>query len=269
MTGVPDDLAKDSLAQTSVDLLGKATIVRTTLVAALRKHFGIQQAPSSLTVTVESVGKNRYHCESNIPALLGFDELKAHHVLERALLGVAGMNMRIEEMRRHNALSGFDLDDVPVFDEKLRFLTQLISPEGLESAFCRVVELGGLPGAALAGPTLRVDVDRLLKARESKECEEFRCWLGTSHRLTDSEIKDYMASFRAKLAGAVHSSFGTTIRWLVSTGVGLMPMYGTAIGAACGLIDAFLLEKVLPYDGPVAFISRKYPSIFELRRATP
>jgi hypothetical protein len=43
----------------------------------------------------------------------------------------------------------------------------------------------------------------------------------------------------------------------------MIPVYGTAAGAGLGLIDTFLLDKVLPKSGPVTFLGTLYPSIYQ------
>jgi hypothetical protein len=53
------------------------------------------------------------------------------------------------------------------------------------------------------------------------------------------------------------------MRWLASTGFGAIPVAGPVLGAVAGLLDAFLVEKILPENGPITFLSKSYPSIFE------
>jgi len=56
---------------------------------------------------------------------------------------------------------------------------------------------------------------------------------------------------------------GRAVRLLTTTGIGAIPGVGLVAGFAASIVDAFLLEKVLPRSGVVAFLSDLYPSVFE------
>jgi hypothetical protein len=108
----------------------------------------------------------------------------------------------------------------------------------------------------------RVNVDPLLKVRDSAECREFREWLPTLEDRTDAEIRDMVSSIRAKMASAASSSGGKLVRLAATTGIGLIPVVGPIAGVAAGAVDSFLIEKLLPKSGIVAFLSDTYPSLF-------
>jgi hypothetical protein len=55
---------------------------------------------------------------------------------------------------------------------------------------------------------------------------------------------------------------GRSIRFVTSTAASTVPLVGSVAGA----LDVFVLEKMLPESGPVTFLSRTYPSLFD--RAT-
>ena len=76
-------------------------------------------------------------------------------------------------MKVYNALSGLREGEFHVLGKKLDFLASQISPETQEARFDRVVRIEGLPNWAV-GSEGRVDLERLLRVRESSECVEFR-----------------------------------------------------------------------------------------------
>lgn len=106
------------------------------------------------------------------------------------------------------------------------------------------------------------DLEKLLEICESRECKEFRTWLWSSADASDEEILDQFTGLSKKLMIWAHGNVGKAIRWSASTGIGFIPVVGNIVGGGVGLIDTFLLEKVLPQSGPVTFLNRHYPSLF-------
>ena len=70
-------------------------------------------------------------------------------------------------------------------------------------------------------------------------------------------------SIRSKLSSFVHGSKGKTMRFLASSGLGLVPIVGGVAGVVFGFVDSFLVDKLFPESGAVSFISHLYPSVFE------
>ena len=64
------------------------------------------------------------------------------------------------------------------------------------------------------------------------------------------------------MASMAASPGGKLVRLAATTGIGLIPVVGPIAGAAAGAIDSFLVEKVLPRSGIVAFLTETYPSLF-------
>jgi len=105
----------------------------------------------------------------------------------------------------------------------------------------------------------------LLEIRESDECREFRNWLPEIGQASDEEIRDHVRSVRTKLGNTAASTQGKAVRLLATTGIGFLPVIGPIAGFVAGSLDTFLLEKLLPKSGPVAFLSKLFPSVFENR----
>ena len=64
------------------------------------------------------------------------------------------------------------------------------------------------------------------------------------------------------LQSALPTTKSKAVRFLVTLGIGFTPLVGLFLGPVASAIDKFLLEKVLPKSGLIAFLSRLYPSIF-------
>lgn len=134
-----------------------------------------------------------------------------------------------------------------------------LNPQTVEKQFERVIELTDVPDFK---PGQKVNIELLLRVRDSAECREFREWLPTLEDRTDAEIRDAVSAIRAKMALLASSAGGKLVRLAATTGIGLIPIVGPIAGAAAGAIDSFLIEKLLPRSGIVAFLSETYPSLF-------
>lgn len=79
-----------------------------------------------------------------------------------------------------------------------------------------------------------------------------------------------MASFRATLKAALTSSYGRTIRFIVSNGLQLAatattsnPAAGVLASLGVDALDTFILERLAPKDAILSFLGDEYPSVFE------
>lgn len=215
--------------------------------------------PPEFSISVHPIDAEDLRAETDLMKKMGLDIPTAHKVVERGLLAVGGLSQRFAEMEAYSALSGATDGDLPLIDEQLRFLLHL-SPEKKEQQFRRVVEIAGVPDFGLAMSEKRLNVERLLEIRESDECRQFREWLPTIESASNAEIRDRTSSLRAKLGNAIQSRTGKAIRLLTTTGIGIAQPLA---GILAGIVDTFLVEKILPRSGVVAFLSDLYPSVFE------
>lgn len=211
-------------------------------------------------IKVHKVGDDRYEVETDLPYKLNISRDEAHNVIKTGLLAVAGLSQRIAEMKAYTALSGFIDEDLPLFREKLQILAGLANSEQQESRFRRVVSIAGLPQFVLERGA-RIDIEKLLELRSSPEAREFRDWLSTLDSATDGEIQDRIRGLNAKLGLLAHGTAGKTMRFMVTTAIGLVvdPLMGIAAGA----LDQFLTNKIVQRPGIAAFVNESYPSLFE------
>jgi hypothetical protein len=256
----PEDAGNQAVVQLGTDLRSNSSVVHAAMSLALRNEFGITNLPRPLELRLEEIAEQDFCVQSNLMTL-GFDEITIHKMIERALLGLGGLNQRVEEMNTYGAISGFLDRECPLFEDRLGFLLQSIRPGLKQESFERVVEIAGLPEFI---PSIdRIDVERLLELLETKECQEFREWIATLGQASDLEIADRVKNLRARLGTILHTRIGRILRFLVTTGTGLTPGAGIVAGPVAGAIDSFLVEWILPGSGIATFVNQMYPSIFQ------
>ena len=220
--------------------------------------------PPAFSMAAHAIGEGDIRVDTDLMQRMNIDLQTAHKLVELGLLGMGALSQRFAEMDAFSALSGFTDRDLPLVDEQLKFFLRM-SPDAKERQFRRVVEISGLPDFTSEISGRRVNVERLLEIRESAECREFREWLPSIESAKDVEIKERVSSLRAKFGNASQSVPGKALRVLAVTGIGAIPPVGLVAGALASVVDTFLLEKIIPKSGVVAFLSKLYPSVFETK----
>jgi len=234
--------------------------VKTAVEMAVQKHVGLKDLRFSLAMRQESEGT--FKVETDLHHRANIDEAKAHKIVEEGLMGVALLSQSIVEMDAYSAISGFRDDELPLFRHKLAFLADTLSSQIKEQNFQRVIDLAGLPDFSTTEGA--VSVEELLKVRNSSEAREFRDWLGGIAQASDSDIKDHVASLRASVGLRVGSEEGKAMRFLVTSGLGLVT--GVPAALALSAVDQFVVDKLLPRSGIAAFVNKLYPSIFAAKK---
>jgi hypothetical protein len=258
----PDNAGELAISYFQDDARSNAPIIALAVAQVLSARLGTTINPEDLSIRVHEIARGDYRVDSNLMQRFGLDRRSMHAVIERALLAVARVNQRFEEMNRYSALSGSRPGDLPLFVGKFKFAVEHYSSEGQEAEFQRLITVNSLPDLDPQEPEQYVDIPRLIAITQTDECREFRHWLKTVHGAADEEIERQYRPLRDKLGAAIRSGSGRAVRFLTTTGIGLIPGAGVA-GVALSAFDTFVLEKVISQPGPVSFISRLYPSIFE------
>src|SRR5204863_3853810 len=129
-------------------------------------------------------------------------------------------------------------EDLPLFRDKLDFLTEAVSSSSKEGAFQRVLTIAGIPELP-DGKTL--NVEKFAKLRESSETREFRDWLANIGSATDAEIRDRISGFKNTVALFLTRPSVKKIKFLALTAASFVPHVAIP-AAAPSLFDAFLLE---------------------------
>jgi hypothetical protein len=245
------------------EILNNSKLVRASIDLVLRARRGLENVPYSFSVSRGEL--DTYRVSTDLDDYLKIEDIEAHRVVERGLIGVVALTQALGEMKAYSAISGFREDEVPLFRCKLDFLAETASSEKRENSFRRVIDIGELPTLPLEGG--RINVEKLLRIRESSEAREFRDWLSGAEDLTDKEIRERVRSLKAVLGLKTDGTIGKSMRFLITTGVGFVP-HALVPAVALSFVDQFILEKLLPKSGISAFINELYPSLFEPERKT-
>jgi hypothetical protein len=162
-------------------------------------------------------------------------------------------------MEAYASLTGFLESEAALLFGKMAGIIAPQNPKIAEEQFKRVIEIADIPDFK---PGQRVDVEKLMKIRESAECRDFRGWLSTAEDVSDATIRDMATGMKNKVATLAGGTGGRVVRFAATTLVGLIPGAGLVLGPAAGAIDSFLVERVLPRSGILAFLTDTYPSLF-------
>ena len=241
------------LKQVRKDLTSNIELAKTILC-----HRYPYISPEKLLLKVYDLG-GMQRFETNLQSILGITTEQEHDMLAEVVKGTGNLNQRVAEMAEYDAISHFEESEAPLLFGKIHSLLTQLNPGHDEKAFLRVIGVTEIPKMI---ENRRIDVEELLKIKETDECREFRDWLSTTDSVEDAELRRLLRGFRAKAASFIASNSGKVLRLGVNTGLGFIPGYGAAVSLGEGLVDTFLLDKMLPSSGVLTFLNHTMPSIF-------
>jgi hypothetical protein len=239
------------------ELLNNTPLVKRSVELSILKSRGVTAVPFSIRVHEDA--EDKYSVETDLAEKLNVESTEAHKLIEAGLLGLSAVTQAISEMKAYSAISGFRDEELPLFRDKLDFLAEMTTSSSKERAFQRVLTIAGIPELQ---EDRKLNIERLVKARESNEAREFRDWLPTIGSATDAEIHDRVAGFKNMAALFLDRPSVKTIKVLALAAAGFVPHAAVPV-TALSLLDTFLLQTLLPRSGIAAFVSELYPSIFE------
>ena len=254
-----ESVEKNMEGQLLADLRSTVPHIVTALQIELRSTHGISVRSTDLKLKLHELDERDFRVDSNLQALTALDGVARHKVTERALLTVGGLNQRLAEMNGYGAMTDLWYRDLPLLGSKLRYLGQ-IAPEEQDRALATVLSLPGLPDISESLAQGRVDIERFLEIRDSEDGREFRRWFRGRGPNDIALLTNRWEQLRYKLGALIGTPRGKMVRFLLSTGAGLIPGAGFAAGA----VDSFLLEKCLPKWQPLAFLQHSYTSVFRV-----
>lgn len=256
-----DSIGSELIEQLNHDLQSNRRIKVATIIA-LNKYKGLKIEPNDFSIKFHQIDEKVFKVETNLDKLICLDEMELHKFVETIIHSISNLNIRIARMKVSKALLGFCDSETRILYDKLGFLYESLAPNQFENNFNRVLQLKKYQNILPECDT-KININRLLEVRKSNEIREVREWLRKIDNAKDSEIMEQLNDIRSKLGVNVQGNQGKVSRFLVSTGIGCIPTYGTVASLILGAIDNFVLDKVLPYSGIIAFIDKMYPSLFE------
>ncbi|HEY2362529.1 MAG TPA: hypothetical protein VGK36_15520 [Candidatus Angelobacter sp.] len=263
---MPDAFSKTVFDGFYSDLRTRPEVVKNGLEAEL-KRLGLK--PKRLRSRIEECEPEDFRLVTNMQDAYGLSETMVHQIGDRVLMALAHLNWKMAVMQTHSALVGINEADQQLLYGKLGLLAELVQPSvKREAQFQRVISLFDVPVARLGHSKL--DAEKLLRLRESDDLRAFRDWLAHTDDLTDRQIEDRMAGFRATLKAALTSTYGRVIRFIVSNGLQFAvtattsnPVAGQLASLGIDALDTFLLERLTPKDTILSFLGDEYPSVFK------
>jgi hypothetical protein len=256
----PGNFGQMLLNQLDNDLRTNSPALKAGVVQQLRRtHPELDLSSYNFDLKVAEYEPRNFRIETPFAKDLGLDTSKVHEILQGAVNSVSNLNHRFSEMIELSALSGFQENETPILFGKVAGLMSSQNPNAAEEQFKRVIEITDVPDFE---PIQRIDVDRLLKIRDSDESRAFRDWLSKSGELSDAEIREMTHGIRNKLSSLSQSKMGKAMRFIATTGMGFIPFAGLALGPASSFVDSFLVDRALKQSAVLAFLSDSYPSLF-------
>lgn len=260
---LPDNYGEASLLQLESDLDQlPPPLYRSALSLALAAN-GITVGDDQLRFDVARFDDTGFVVRTNLEDL-GLDGRTGVGIARSALFALGDLHFRVERMMSLDAVSGFEPDELPLFDVKLSTITRSPSPEDQFESLLRVVEVNGLPDlGALLESGRRLNVDRLVDLRESDEIKAFRRWLRTVTSPSQAEVDDAVAGVVNRLRLFLGTPLGRVFRFTVATATGFVPQVGLPLGVTIGALDGFLVDRLTVPQGPLTLVSKQYASLFE------
>jgi hypothetical protein len=259
----PSQPANDGVADTRSEILSQRDTILDAIKFVIHRDTGLAVGAGT-SFTAEDLGNDG---DFRISVVLGgqlqLPDTTMHSLVEKAILAEAGINQRLRFMDSFNAVSGFQLEEYPFFENRIDFLLRQLSPDAQEERFDRVVAIAGLPEVGGISPTATLSVKKLLKLRESSECREFRAWLRTIDTETDKEIQERFDSLRGKVSALATGNAGRTVRFALTAGSAFVPLAGPVIAPLLSGTDEFVVDRLVGKPGPSVFLSKHYASLFK------
>lgn len=179
--------------------------IRKALEVEFRRVYG-RGMPSAVELRMEDLANDGdFRVSTNLARRAGIDKRATHQIVERVLLGAAGLEQRFLLMEATESVPGFREDELSVVEERYGAAWKQLGGEAQEARFQRVVTIGDLPDLNNRPSGEDVKLRRVLKIRDTSDCREMRRWLREIDSETDAEISKCLFSFREGLAAATHT----------------------------------------------------------------
>lgn len=204
-------------------------------------------------------GHEAIRISSNLGQILKVTPEQEHDILANLYAKIGNLNLELAHIELYDAIPAFSESDAPLLFGKLHGLIAPQNPKITQDAFFRVLDFTSIPAAL---DSRRVDVRQLLSIRKTPECREFRSWLSSVDQINDADLQRMIIGVKARATAFLASTPGKAVRFAVNTGIGLIPGVSWIVPTIQGVVDTFLVDKLLPSSGILTFINRSIPSVF-------
>lgn len=240
------------------DLRNNALIVENSVRHELQKA-GIKS--KALKIQICETESEDFRVESSLRSEHSLSDEDSHRIIERALLAIGDLNLRLVAMSTYNALTGVNDSDRFLLEGKLEVVAGLVDSADHQDRFKRVLRIAGLQ--TLGSSAKEIDAERIIRVRDSDECRAFRDWLRSTGSRTDAELAEHLVGLNSRIRQWLNSGPGKAVRFIISNGLSLAapPLGAVGISAA----DTFIVDHIAKKDAIVSFLSESYPSLFRGR----
>lgn len=206
---------------------------------------------NKINISVEEVSDEVFEITTNLDILTGLEIDALHEILKKPFFTITGTNLQLRRMRAVGAASGLLPPQARLIANRIDFTSNIHLQSDMRREFTRIREISKVP---VLDEDAKIDIEQLLKLRNSDEARVFRDWLHESPKFSDQEVEDLLAGWRLRLGEALKTKNVKVIHWLASTGLGVVePITGIGLSA----LDQFL-GRFLPGMGPIGFIIGDY-----------
>lgn len=234
------------------DIINKHNHIVELLLDDLAETHKIPVFTLDIRVKIEEVHDHIFQIDTNLSKLLGIADDELHELFKKRFFEINATNMRLRRMRDLEAICGLPEIYAKITAKRVDYISKLQAQSDTRPALTAILEIADVPTLA---PGTTIDVDALIKLRESNEARAFRDWLQNRGSLDDRELEAMLGDWKNKTGNFLNQSIGKRLRWLASTGVGLASGDLTGIGA--NVLDEYL-GRLLPGMGPIGFINNEY-----------
>jgi hypothetical protein len=249
-----------------VDLAANVPFIKKAVILELNNKRKGNISPKDFTVKLHQVNSDIFRAETNIQKIFNLDEYESHEIIQNALFRLADLHQSLEHMQKYTALSSINDNALSLLEGKLEFFAKQCRSNEYVNQFKRILEIKDFPDFEVSAKEGKLRLDKILGIRETREAKEFRNWLPDISSATDEEIKEQIETFKAQIGNFLPTKKGKSLRLLITSGVGLIPVVGNIAGIAASALDSFAPEKVFPSSGPISFINNMLPSAFEFNK---
>jgi hypothetical protein len=171
---------------------------------------------------------------------------------------MAGVDLRINLMKEFQAITGFQENEISLFESRWRFLINQNNADLKERQLRRIIDIEEWPTISSLGNLASINIEKLLRIRDSQDCKDIRQWLQTTDGKSDAEIQQQLHSIHERLTQISSNPVSKAIRFLIPN----LPFIAFPISIALSLGDQFLIEKFIGKPGPACILGNMYCSLF-------
>jgi len=118
----PEKAGTKTVDQLNKDMRENSPIIKRLIDKILFDKYGIKDKEREFSLRLIQINKDDFKSETNLGNIYGFNSEEVHKIIEKTLLSLSGLNQRIELMENHNALTGFDDDELSILETKFDLL---------------------------------------------------------------------------------------------------------------------------------------------------